>query len=114
MKRMILAAALLLGGALGAQADNNTWYNVAKQPRGTDALHVDVDYCEQRVGPDLNGRPTSRQFKQCMLGRGWRFGHTTRERAVREHTWVDPDTGLTCKDLKGPGGAVIGSFCANM
>jgi hypothetical protein len=66
MKHMILATALLLGGALGAQADNDTWINVAQQPRGNDALHVDVGYCAQRVGPDLNGRPVSRQFKQCI------------------------------------------------
>jgi hypothetical protein len=40
----------------------------------------------QTVGPNPNGKPTSARFKQCMLGRGWRFVRTVRERPV--HTWV--------------------------
>jgi len=109
MKRLALAAALLLAGALNAQADINIWANVAKQPRGDAELQVDASYCEQRVGKDLNGRPTTRQFKRCMLGRGWRFAHSKRQPVTREHTWIDPESGLTCKDLKGFGG-VIGSI----
>jgi hypothetical protein len=107
MKRILLAAALLLGGAIGAQADNNVWSDTTRRARGDDALHADVAVCEQRVGPDLNGRPTSRQFKKCMSGRGWRLDHTTRERVTREHTWIDPDTGLTCHSEG------IASVCSN-
>src|ERR1700674_6117 len=107
MKRTVLAVALLLGGALGAHADIDTWVNVAKQPRGNEALQVDARYCERRVGQNVNGRPTSRQFKRCMLGRGWRFDHSTYE--APERTWIDPDTGLTCKAISAFGG-IIGSF----
>jgi hypothetical protein len=113
MRRMILAAALLLGGALGAQADIDTWVNVAKYPRGDDALQVDARYCEQQVGQNTNGKPTSRRFKQCMAGRGWRFDHSTYQHVAPERTWIDPDTGLLCKDLKASNGSAFGSYCSN-
>jgi hypothetical protein len=102
MKRIVLAAALFLAGACGALADNNIWINVAKHPRGDDAVRAAAAVCEQRVGPDLNGEPTSPQFKRCMLRLGWRFGHT-----IREDTWIDPDTGLTCHNEG------IASVCSN-
>jgi hypothetical protein len=70
MKRTILTAAVLLGSALNAQADINTWINTAKYPRCNDAVQADARYCEQQVGQDTNGKPTSRRFKQCMAGRG--------------------------------------------
>jgi hypothetical protein len=112
MKPIALAAALLLGGVLGAQADIDTWVNVAKYPRGDDALQVDARDCEQLVGQNTNGKPTSRKFKRCMLGRGWRFDHSTYQHVAPERTWIDPDSGLLCKDLKA-NGTVIGSYCSN-
>ena len=104
MKRIAIVAALLLGGALNAQADNSVYTNTRKQPRGDFELHADGQYCDQRVGPDKNGVATSARYKKCMLGRGWRLDHT-----VREKTWIDPDTGLTCHDILGG----LGSSCSN-
>jgi hypothetical protein len=112
MKRMIVAAAVLLGSALNAQADIDTWVNIAKYPCGDDALQVDAHSCEQSVGQNTNGKPTSRRFKQCMADRGWRFDHSTYQHAAPEHTWIDPDTGLLCKQIK-VFGNVNGSYCSN-
>jgi hypothetical protein len=66
-------------------------------PRGTGALHADERACKARGHGSV---------KQCLAGRGWqlmyvqhgpaaqrptRYAHTP-----RVHTWIDPDTGLTC------------------
>ena len=112
MTRVVLATAVLLGSVLGAQADTDTWVNIAKYPRGDDAVQADARYCEQQVGRDINGKPTPPKFKRCMLGRGWRFDHSTYQRVAPERTWIDPDTGLLCKDLKSNGN-VFGSYCSN-
>ena len=111
MKRIALAVILLVGGVLGAQADTDVWVNALKQPRHDPnaAAQVDADYCARMVGLDLNGQPTPAGFKRCMASRGWRFGHTRRERTTTEHTWIDPETGLTCRDILGG----LGSACSN-
>jgi hypothetical protein len=109
---IILTAAALLGGVLNAQADIDTWVNIAKYPRGDAALQVDAHSCEQSVGQNTNGKPTSRRFKQCMAGRGWRFDHSTYQHVAPERTWIDPDTGLLCKQIK-VFGNVTGSYCSN-
>ena len=93
MKRTILAGMAVLGSVLAAQADTSIYHNTRKQPRSDAELQVDTQYCTQRVGPDRNGVPTSASFKRCMASRGWRFDHTN-----VEHTWIDPDTGLTCRN----------------
>lgn len=111
MKHLALAAVLLFGGALGAQADTDHWTSTLKYPPADPdfAAKIDAQYCTQMVGPDLNGRPTPLVFKRCMASRGWRFQYTTRERTPREKTWIDPDTGLTCHDILGG----FGSSCSN-
>jgi hypothetical protein len=66
VKRIVLIAGLLLCGVPNAQADNAVYNNITKIPRGDDALQVDTSTCDQRLGAPKNGRPTSRQYKQCM------------------------------------------------
>jgi hypothetical protein len=48
-----------------------------------------------------------------MLSRRWRFDHSTYQHVAPERTWIDPDTGLLCKDLKGSDGRAFGSYCSN-
>jgi hypothetical protein len=105
MKRLALIAVLLLGGALATQADTTHYTNLLEQPRGDDALSADASYCDQRVGRDRNGVPTSSTYKRCMRGRGWRYDYTN-----VEHTWIDPETGLTCHDILGGLGSSCSSF----
>jgi hypothetical protein len=83
MKRLALATLLLPGSALGAHADNDVYNNTMKRARGDDALHADNAACDQQFGAPQNGTPTSRDYKRCMLGHGWRFSHTLRERPSR-------------------------------
>jgi hypothetical protein len=111
MKRVVLVLVVLLGGVLGAHADTVIWVNALKHPRKhpNAAAQVDAEYCTRMVGPDLNGQPTPARFKRCMASRGWRYGHTVRQRTAPEHTWIDPETGLTCRDILGG----LGSSCSN-
>jgi hypothetical protein len=108
MKRTILVAVLVLGAGLGARADNTVYTNTLKRPRGDVELHADGRYCDQRVGPDRNGVATSAAYKKCMLSRGWRFRYTTRTKP--EKTWIDPETGLTCRDILGGAGSSCSNF----
>ncbi len=104
MKRLVLVAALLLGSGIAAQADVTHWTNLLEQERGHDALRADGGYCDQRVGPDHNGVPTTAAYKRCMRSRGWRYDYTRVEK-----TWIDPDTGLSCHAILGG----VGSVCSN-
>jgi hypothetical protein len=83
MKRAILMAVLLFGTTLAARADNDTYVDNTRHGRGNDALHADVGLCAQTLGEPQNGQPTSRQFKQCMLGHGWKWKFTTVSRAPK-------------------------------
>jgi hypothetical protein len=105
MKRLALVTLMLIGGVAAAQADMSHYTNLLKQPRGDYELHADNAYCDDRIGPDLNGVPTSAAYKRCMRTRGWRFDYTH----VRK-TWIDPDTGDTCHAILGGLGSSCGNF----
>jgi hypothetical protein len=77
MKRtIVVAVALLLGTALGAEAQPVASYHDLIRPNGhprSDAIHqADLDFCYQQTGQSrysLDGPA----FKKCMLSRGYRF-----------------------------------------
>jgi hypothetical protein len=79
MKRLSLVTMLLLGGAMNAYADSDSYTNMTRHPRSDEVLQADTSYCSQVLGAPQSGTPTSRAYKRCMSGRGWRFGHTVRE-----------------------------------
>ena len=93
MKRTILlAAALFLVGAVGAQADTNIYRDATGHARSDAVARADAARCGQLVGPDYNGVPTSRATKRCMARFGWQFRYTK-----RDYTWINRH-GLSCQN----------------
>ena len=108
-RKWIVLGALLLSSP--AFADHNIWQDITRQHRSDDILSQAISACEFKVGPDLNGHPTSAAWKQCMRGYGWQLQKTIKE--PPEETWTDPDTGDTYHNIK-VNGTVIGSSCGNL
>jgi hypothetical protein len=94
MKHTYIIAALLLGSVVSAHADVETWRDATKRGRANPELQVDGAYCTRVYGVQHNGEPDSKAYTRCMHKHGWRL-----ESVAREKTWIDPDTGDTCKDI---------------
>lgn len=108
MKWIVLGVTLL--SCTPAFADHYIWQDITRQHRDDGVLNEAVSGCRFKVGADENGKPLSATWKQCMRGYGWRVLKVIKE--VPEETWIDPETGDTCHDLK-INGSVIGSSCGN-
>jgi hypothetical protein len=78
MRRAIIACALLLAGTFAAQAyhSNDTYYDLVRpngQPRDDATFDADLNFCYRQTGASRYGLGDTPAFKQCMLGRKWRW-----------------------------------------
>jgi hypothetical protein len=97
MKRIVLVATLLLGGAMTAQADTTHWSAV--HPAQSDAqLMAAGRSCDLQYGTGPHG-PVSAAYKQCMRAQGWIYTNTT-----RDDTWVNR-RGMVCHPILNGGGS---------
>jgi hypothetical protein len=62
MKNLVLVAVLLLGAGVSAHADTSVY--TSKIPRSDADLQAAGSYCDQRLGPVMNGMITSAEYKQ--------------------------------------------------
>jgi hypothetical protein len=85
-------AAFSLTGVFTAAADTSHWSDITKHKRSDDVLALDALYCDQRVGEQPNGSPTTPAYKKCMLSRGWRFNY---EATNNTGSYIN-DHGLLC------------------
>ena len=58
MKRLVLVTVLLLGAGISAHADTSVY--TSKTPRSDADLQAAGPYCDQRLGPVMNGEITPR------------------------------------------------------
>jgi hypothetical protein len=80
MKRATIISAILLAGCLAAHAGTVTeaYRDLIRphgHPRGAAASQAALDYCYNQTG-DIRGLADTPAFKQCMLGRGYRWQRT--------------------------------------
>jgi hypothetical protein len=137
MKALVLCAALsaaLFGRVSAASASwhyDTTCRDLVRlngQPRGDAAYQSDPDFCGRQTHATNKFAPDSAAFKQCMLGRNWRWVSTKMVQdppavsqrryetynglePVRVHP--DPDAeGSVCRDYEPPGG-ISWTDCSN-
>ena len=96
MKRTILSILFVLGAVIGARADTSTYYWQGKGPWTDAQLQAAAQVCDQHYGVVENGAVTSANYKRCMLKQGWKYGST-----ARQQTYIDPDTGMSCRSVGG-------------
>ena len=78
MKRAIIACVLLLAGTFAAQAyhSEDTYYDLVRpngQPRDDATFNADLNFCYGQTGSSRYRFGDTPAFKQCMLGRKWRW-----------------------------------------
>jgi hypothetical protein len=82
MRRAIIISAILLASCLAAQADQTVteaYRDLIRphgQPRGAAVSQAALDFCYGQTG-DIRGLADTAAFKQCMLGRGYRWQKTS-------------------------------------
>jgi len=82
MRRAIIISAILLASCIAARADQTVteaYRDLIRphgHPRGAAASQAALDFCYGQTG-DIRGLADTAAFKQCMLGRGYRW-QTTR------------------------------------
>jgi hypothetical protein len=137
MKALVLSAALsaaLFGTITAANASwhyDMTYRDLLRpngQPRGDAAYQADLAFCGRQTHVTNKFAPDSAAFKQCMLGRNWRWVSTkvvqdppaasqqryqTYDGLKPVRVYPDPDAeGSVCRDYEPPGG-ISWTDCSN-
>jgi hypothetical protein len=81
MQRAIIISVILLVSSVAARADqvvNEVYRDLIRphgHPRGAAISQAALDFCYSQTG-DIRGLADTAAFKQCMLGRGYRWQNT--------------------------------------
>ena len=81
MRRAIIISVILLASGAAARADqvvNEVYRDIIRphgHPRGAAVSQAALDFCYGQTG-DIRGLADTAAFKQCMLGRGYRWQTT--------------------------------------
>jgi hypothetical protein len=81
MKCAIVGSIVFLAGIAGARADaivQERYYDLIRphgHPRSAAVHNADLDYCYGQTGA-IRGLADTPEFKECMLGRGYRWQST--------------------------------------